>query len=141
MCERAATQPRGPRGVCQQITKPPLTTPGDRLTLLPHHGMGYSVPHTLAAAQILQPAETSPLPMSQGAGLICIGQGNPDVSRLWGHQSRGWWPLCHQIHLNLLPSCRSSTGSGREGAVEGTVTSGSFLLWVVVPFFLTVAQF
>lgn len=90
VCERAATQPHGPRRVCQQeITKPPLTTSGDRLTLLPHHGMGYGVPHTLDAAQIFQPAETSPLPMSQGAGPICIRQGNPDMSRLWGHQSRG----------------------------------------------------
>lgn len=132
LCVRGSHTAPWTKSVCQQeITSSDHPRRQTDPSSPPQDGLWCNPP--LGAAQIPQPAET--LPMSQGAGPIHIRQGNPDMRRLWGHQSRGWWPLCHQIHLNLLPSCRSSTGSGREGAVEGTVSSGSFLVWIVVPFF------
>lgn len=142
MCERAVTQPHGPRGVCQQeITKPRLTTPGDRLTLLPHHGMGYGVSYTLDAAQILQPAETLPLPMSQGAGPIRIRQGNPDREQAVGTPEQGL--------VATLPPDSSKSPSllqviNREW--ERGSSGGDCIEWLLpsldcCPFFLTVAQF
>lgn len=47
-------------------------------------------------------------------------------------------PSSSQPLGRVLPSC--GMAGSRRGGIEGALWRGSFLLWVVVPFFLTVAQ-
>lgn len=114
----------------------PLTTPGDRLTLLAHHRMGYGVPHSLDAAQILQPAET--LPMSQGAGPV---RRKPRREQVVGTPEQG---LVATLPPDSLESPSLLQVIHREW--ERGSSGGDCIEWLLpsldcCPFFLIVAQF